>query len=137
MDIDTEKKDAKAKSETKKAPARKKATRARSKKEKEIETQGDEQEASKSSSETKKEAAEGEAKKEAEKKGADAMEVEVDSEDAAPPLRPLNIKDFKKALNEVSASTSEDALSISELRKWNELYGEGGNRRKSALSYYM
>jgi len=33
--------------------------------------------------------------------------------------------DFEKAKREVRASVSEDAFAIAELRKWNEMYGEG------------
>jgi len=50
-------------------------------------------------------------------------------------LRNLKMSDFKKALNEVSASVSENAIAISELRRWNETYGEGGNRRNQIPSY--
>jgi len=52
-------------------------------------------------------------------------------------IRALTIKDFQKSVKEISASVSEDAFSIAELRKWNEMYGEGGNRRKESLSYFM
>jgi len=52
-------------------------------------------------------------------------------------IRPLSLKDFEKSLKEISASVSEDAFSVAELRKWNEMYGEGGNRRKETLSYFM
>jgi hypothetical protein len=47
------------------------------------------------------------------------------------------LKDFEKAISEVSASVSEDAFSIAELRKWNEMYGEGGSRKKDALTYFL
>jgi len=65
------------------------------------------------------------------------FEMGGNQEKASPELRTLTIKDFKKAKNEISASVSEDAFSVAELRKWNETYGEGGNRSKSTLSYYM
>lgn len=52
-------------------------------------------------------------------------------------LRPLTIEDVKKAKVEISASVCEDAFAIAELRKWNEMYGEGGNRAHAQLSYYM
>jgi len=39
--------------------------------------------------------------------------------------------DFRKALLEISASVSENAIAVSELRRWNEMYGEGGNRKKT------
>jgi len=52
-------------------------------------------------------------------------------------IRRLTRKDFEKSVKEISASVSEDAFSIAELRRWNEMYGEGGNRRKESLSYFM
>jgi len=60
-----------------------------------------------------------------------------DSHRQTPKLRALQISDFEKAKKEVSASVSEDAHSIAELRKWNEMYGEGGSRKKTTLSYYV
>lgn len=52
-------------------------------------------------------------------------------------LRQVQMADFKKALTQVRPSVSEDAASISDLRKWNEEYGEGNNRGKAALPYFM
>jgi len=52
-------------------------------------------------------------------------------------IRPITQEDFIKAKEEVSASVSEDAYSIAELRKWNEMYGEGGSRTKSTLTYFV
>jgi hypothetical protein len=54
-----------------------------------------------------------------------------------PQLRPITAADFEKAKQQISASVSEDAFAIAELRKWNEQYGEGGNRLPQTLSYYM
>ncbi len=54
-----------------------------------------------------------------------------------PELRPITLADFDKAKQQISASVSEDAFAIAELRKWNEQYGEGGNRLPQALSYFM
>lgn len=52
-------------------------------------------------------------------------------------IRPLTMKDFEKSMKEISASVSEDAFSIGELRKWNEIYGERGSRKKETLSYFI
>ncbi|PRP76266.1 hypothetical protein PROFUN_07788 [Planoprotostelium fungivorum] len=49
----------------------------------------------------------------------------------------LSMKDFEESLTEVSASVSEDASSVSQLRRRNEIYGEGGNRKKESLPYYL
>jgi len=54
-----------------------------------------------------------------------------------PHLRHLTMADFERAKKEISASVSEDAHAIAELRKWNDLYGEGGSRRKTTLSYFV
>lgn len=52
-------------------------------------------------------------------------------------IRPLNMDDFKKAHEQVCASVSSESQNMTELLQWNELYGEGGSRRKAALSYFM
>ncbi|XP_034672350.1 uncharacterized protein LOC117903945 isoform X2 [Vitis riparia] len=52
-------------------------------------------------------------------------------------IRPLNIDDFKYAHERVCASVSSESVNMTELIQWNELYGEGGSRRKKALSYFM
>jgi SpoVK/Ycf46/Vps4 family AAA+-type ATPase len=52
-------------------------------------------------------------------------------------LRSITMDDFTKAKEEVGPSVSEDAFSIGELRKWNEMYGEGGSRVKSTLTYFV
>ncbi|XP_039017191.1 uncharacterized protein LOC120148067 isoform X4 [Hibiscus syriacus] len=62
---------------------------------------------------------------------------------APPPLsgsadiRSLNMEDFKYAHERVCASVSSESVNMTELLQWNELYGEGGSRRKKALSYFM
>jgi hypothetical protein len=38
---------------------------------------------------------------------------------------------------QVCASVSSDSANMTELVQWNELYGEGGSRKKAALSYFM
>lgn len=63
------------------------------------------------------------------------MQVE-EGEAPTPKLRPLTLVDFKKAKTEVSASVSEDAFTIAELRKWNQQFGEGGKGNKCTLSYF-
>ncbi|KAB1217354.1 Protein MSP1 [Morella rubra] len=52
-------------------------------------------------------------------------------------IRPLNMSDFKYAHERVCASVSSESVNMTELLQWNELYGEGGSRRKKALSYFM
>ncbi|KAJ6688344.1 ATPASE FAMILY AAA DOMAIN-CONTAINING PROTEIN 1-A ISOFORM 1 [Salix koriyanagi] len=52
-------------------------------------------------------------------------------------IRPLSMVDFKDAHEQVCASVSSESANMTELLQWNELYGEGGSRRKKALSYFM
>jgi len=62
--------------------------------------------------------------------------MEIESRNTEVHLRSINMEDFRKAISEVSASVSENAFAITELRRWNEMYGEGGSRRKPSLSYF-
>lgn len=51
--------------------------------------------------------------------------------------RPLNMEDFTSAHDQVCASVSSESTNMSELLQWNDLYGEGGSRKKTHLSYFM
>ncbi|WOL18573.1 hypothetical protein Cni_G27370 [Canna indica] len=52
-------------------------------------------------------------------------------------VRSLNMEDFRYAHEQVCASVSSESSNMNELLQWNELYGEGGSRKKKALSYFM
>ncbi|XP_019195388.1 PREDICTED: nuclear valosin-containing protein-like [Ipomoea nil] len=52
-------------------------------------------------------------------------------------LRPLNMEDLKQAKNQVAASFASEGSIMGELKQWNELYGEGGSRKKEQLSYFL
>ncbi|KAL3844534.1 hypothetical protein ACJIZ3_001937 [Penstemon smallii] len=52
-------------------------------------------------------------------------------------IRPLNMEDFKEAKNQVAASFASEGSVMTELKQWNELYGEGGSRKKEQLSYFL
>ncbi|CAI9297175.1 unnamed protein product [Lactuca saligna] len=52
-------------------------------------------------------------------------------------VRPINLDDFKSAHQQVCASVSSESANMNELLQWNELYGEGGSRKKKLLSYFM
>ncbi|KAK2990615.1 hypothetical protein RJ640_019895 [Escallonia rubra] len=52
-------------------------------------------------------------------------------------IRSLSIDDFKYAHDQVCASVSSESSNMNELLQWNELYGEGGSRKKQSLSYFM
>ncbi|CAN6558667.1 unnamed protein product [Malus baccata var. baccata] len=46
-------------------------------------------------------------------------------------IRPLKMEDFKHAHEQVCASVSSESTNMSELLRWNDLYGEGGSRKKT------
>ncbi|KAK9059314.1 hypothetical protein SSX86_021933 [Deinandra increscens subsp. villosa] len=52
-------------------------------------------------------------------------------------IRPLNLKDFREAKNQVAASFAAEGSIMSELKQWNDQYGEGGSRKKEQLSYFL
>ncbi|PHU15981.1 hypothetical protein BC332_17186 [Capsicum chinense] len=52
-------------------------------------------------------------------------------------LRPLNMDDFRYSHQQVCASVSSESTNMTELLQWNDLYGEGGSRKKQSFSYIM
>ncbi|KAL6902168.1 hypothetical protein ACP4OV_005044 [Aristida adscensionis] len=52
-------------------------------------------------------------------------------------VRTLRLSDFIHAHEQVCASVSSDSSNMNELTQWNDLYGEGGSRKKTTLSYFM
>ncbi|XP_061347252.1 uncharacterized protein LOC133292819 [Gastrolobium bilobum] len=52
-------------------------------------------------------------------------------------IRPLKMEDFRYAHEQVCASVSSESKNMNELLQWNDLYGEGGSRKKRSLSYFM
>ncbi|XP_041993023.1 uncharacterized protein LOC121743737 isoform X1 [Salvia splendens] len=52
-------------------------------------------------------------------------------------VRCLTMDDFKEAHAQVCASVSSESQNVTELQQWNELYGEGGTRNKTPLSYFI
>ncbi|KAL1342439.1 uncharacterized protein [Arachis hypogaea] len=52
-------------------------------------------------------------------------------------LRPLTMEDIRKAKNQVAASFAAEGSIMSELKQWNDLYGEGGSRKKEQLTYFL
>lgn len=89
--------------------------------------------------EKKKKAAEEGSKSENEEgsKSENASEVSEKKEEVEINLRPLNMEDMKQAKNQVAASFASEGSIMSELKQWNELYGEGGSRKKQQLSYFL
>ncbi|KAI3961209.1 hypothetical protein MKX01_035795 [Papaver californicum] len=70
--------------------------------------------------------------KEKEEKGSVLLE-----NTSLPNIRPLNMADLKFAHDQVGASVSSESQNMNELLQWNDLYGEGGSRKKGSLSYFM
>ncbi|XP_075484421.1 uncharacterized protein LOC142524354 isoform X2 [Primulina tabacum] len=52
-------------------------------------------------------------------------------------IRPLNMEDFKEAKKQIAASFSAEGSGMAELKQWNQLFGEGGSRKKDQLSYFL
>ncbi|CAN8252726.1 unnamed protein product [Cochlearia groenlandica] len=64
-------------------------------------------------------------------------EEEKACEDKDITLRPLNMEDMRQAKNQVAASFATEGSGMNELKQWNELYGEGGSRKKEQLTYFL
>lgn len=80
-----------------------------------------------------------ERQKDIDKKGsgeADAKDTKEEKESVIT-LRPLNMEDMRQAKNQVAASFAGEGCVMGELKQWNELYGEGGSRKKEQLSYFL
>ncbi|XP_076953234.1 protein FAR-RED IMPAIRED RESPONSE 1-like [Bidens hawaiensis] len=64
-------------------------------------------------------------------------QIPEDPKDRVITIRPLNLKDFREAKNQVAASFSAEGSIMSELKQWNDQFGEGGSRKKEQLSYFL
>ncbi|KAL1213918.1 ATPase family AAA domain-containing protein FIGL1 [Cardamine amara subsp. amara] len=64
-------------------------------------------------------------------------EEDEEKEERIITLRPLNRQDFKEAKNQVAASFASEGAGMGELKQWNEMYGEGGSRKKEQLTYFL
>ncbi|XP_010537130.1 PREDICTED: putative ribosome biogenesis ATPase nvl [Tarenaya hassleriana] len=62
---------------------------------------------------------------------------EETSEERAITLRSLNMEDMRQAKNQVAASFAAEGSVMNELKQWNDLYGEGGSRKKQQLTYFL
>ncbi|KAK7283587.1 hypothetical protein RIF29_13201 [Crotalaria pallida] len=77
-------------------------------------------------------------KKEAEGQGSeDASGNEEDKEEREIILRALNMEDMRQAKSQVAASFASEGAVMGELKQWNDLYGEGGSRKKQQLTYFL
>ncbi|KAK3134734.1 hypothetical protein QOZ80_5BG0410040 [Eleusine coracana subsp. coracana] len=84
---------------------------------------------SKEKSENKEQDSEGKTNS-SEAKAEDAKEVTIN-------LRPLIMEDLRQAKNQVAASFAAEGAVMNELKQWNELFGEGGSRKKQQLTYFL
>uniref|UniRef100_A0A1J3CQ74 Spastin n=1 Tax=Noccaea caerulescens TaxID=107243 RepID=A0A1J3CQ74_NOCCA len=81
-------------------------------------------------------------RKKREEAGKSTEEVKEEKEEEASverdiTLRPLNMEDMRKAKNQVAASFASEGSGMNELKQWNDLYGEGGSRKKEQLTYFL
>ncbi|XP_013601118.1 PREDICTED: uncharacterized protein LOC106308497 isoform X2 [Brassica oleracea var. oleracea] len=64
-------------------------------------------------------------------------EKEEASEERVITLRALSMEDMGVAKSQVAASFAAKGAGMNELKQWNDLYGEGGSRKKEQLSYFL
>ncbi|KAF8094350.1 hypothetical protein N665_0365s0036 [Sinapis alba] len=77
-------------------------------------------------------------REEAEKSSEDGSEAKEEaSEERVITLRALSMEDMRVAKSQVAASFGAEGAEMNELKQWNELYGEGGSRKKEQLSYFL
>ncbi|CAB79602.1 putative protein [Arabidopsis thaliana] len=77
-------------------------------------------------------------REEAEKNSEEGSEAKEEvSEERGITLRPLSMEDMKVAKSQVAASFAAEGAGMNELKQWNDLYGEGGSRKKEQLSYFL
>ncbi|KAK6135137.1 hypothetical protein DH2020_031128 [Rehmannia glutinosa] len=80
-------------------------------------------------------------KKQREEEGESSEDASATSEETKEEkvisLRPLSMEDMRQAKNQVAASFASEGSIMGELKQWNELYGEGGSRKKEQLTYFL
>ncbi|GMI99642.1 hypothetical protein like AT4G28000 [Hibiscus trionum] len=76
-------------------------------------------------------------REEAGNSAADASDTKDENEEQVISLRPLNMEDMRQAKNQVAASFASEGSVMAELKQWNDLYGEGGSRKKEQLTYFL
>ncbi|KAJ0263160.1 AAA ATPase [Hirschfeldia incana] len=77
-------------------------------------------------------------REEAEKSSEEGTEAKEEaSEERVITLRALSMEDMRVAKSQVAASFAAEGAGMNELKQWNDLYGEGGSRKKEQLSYFL
>lgn len=72
------------------------------------------------------------------KEGEDTkVEKKDETEEPAITLRPLTMEDLREAKKQISPSFSSEGAGMNELKEWNELYGEGGSRKRQSPTYFL
>ncbi|PKA63375.1 Katanin p60 ATPase-containing subunit A1 [Apostasia shenzhenica] len=71
------------------------------------------------------------------KKSTEASENSEHNDEAPIILRPLTMADMRQAKNQVAPSFASEGSVMNELKQWNDLYGEGGSRKKQQLTYFL
>ncbi|XP_014514507.1 spastin isoform X1 [Vigna radiata var. radiata] len=68
-----------------------------------------------------------------------ASDAKEDKENRVITLRPINMDDMRQAKTQVTASYAAEGSIMSELEEWNDLFGEGGSRKKKQeqLTYFL
>ncbi|XP_027362573.1 uncharacterized protein LOC113870174 [Abrus precatorius] len=66
-----------------------------------------------------------------------AVDAEEVQQERVITLRPLNMRDFKEAKKLVATSYAAEGYGMSELKQWNDLYGEGGSRKQEQLPHFL
>jgi len=118
-----------------------------------LKTEQEKEKAKKKGAEKKEEEKKEEEKKEEEKNedrgesenseqsSKDGAEIKEDKkeevEETVITLRPLTMEDLKQAKNQISPSFASEGVGMNELKEWNELYGEGGSRKKQSPTYFL
>ncbi|KAL9334761.1 hypothetical protein Peur_071942 [Populus x canadensis] len=107
-------------------------------KDKEKKQKAEEGTSSEDAADTKEEGTSSADKKEEGTSSEDAADTkEEGKEESVIILRPLNMDDMRQAKNQVAASFATEGSVMNELKQWNELYGEGGSRKKQQLTYFL
>uniref|UniRef100_A0ACD5T6S6 Uncharacterized protein n=1 Tax=Avena sativa TaxID=4498 RepID=A0ACD5T6S6_AVESA len=101
----------------------------------------DKTESKKVSSDKKEDSSEkanSDSKEESSESKGDTTEAKAEGEkEPAIDLRPLTMEDLRQAKNQVAASFAAEGAVMNELKQWNDLYGEGGSRKKEQLTYFL
>ncbi|GLJ13087.1 hypothetical protein SUGI_0204900 [Cryptomeria japonica] len=96
------------------------------------------EEETKSSEQPSKDGQETSSSEQPSKEGEETKDEKKDeTEEPAIKLRPLTMEDLREAKKQISPSFSSEGAGMNELKEWNELYGEGGSRKRQSPTYFL